>query len=374
MAGSLVTFHLNTERGWRGGEQQMAYLMEGLRRRGHRVVAVAQRGGEAVTRLAAQGFEIEPLTMHGEADPLAVARLARRLRRAAPDVVHLHTSHAHTLGALAARWAGRPPVIVSRRVDFSIYRHSFFGLSGFKYRHGLDRIVCVSEAVRDVLLRDGLDAARLRVVRSAVDPERVRGARRVDVRARLGLPPGCPVVLAVGALVGHKGHRHLVDAVPSLVARVPEVRVVVAGEGPLRPELEARAAALGVSSAFVLAGQVDDLPGWFHDVDVLAMPSTDEGLGTSVLDGMCVGLPVVASRAGGIPEMVRDGTEGLLVPAGDAEVLADALARVLGDADLRRRLGEAARRRVDDAFLVDRMVEETLAVYRECLAERTPSA
>jgi glycosyltransferase involved in cell wall biosynthesis len=180
-------------------------------------------------------------------------------------------------------------------------------------------------------------------------------------------------VLAVGALVGHKGHRHLVDALPALVARVPGVRVVVAGEGPLRPDLEAQAGTLGVRDAFVLAGQVDDLPGWFHDVDVLAMPSTDEGLGTSVLDGMSAGVPVVASRAGGIPEMVRDGTEGLLVPAGDAAALAEALARVLTDDALRARLGAAARRRVDEAFHVDRMVEETLAVYRECLAERDAS-
>jgi glycosyltransferase involved in cell wall biosynthesis len=209
------------------------------------------------------------------------------------------------------------------------------------------------------------------VVRSAIDTERNRRAPRVDVRARLGLPSGCPLVLAVGALVGHKGHRHLVDALPALAARVPGVRVVIAGSGPLRADLEAQAKALGVSDALVLAGQVDDLPGWLPDADVLAMPSTEEGLGTSVLDGMCVGLPVVASRAGGIPEMVRDGSEGLLVGVGDAPALADALARVLGDGELRRRLGAAARQRVDDAFHVDRMVEETLAVYRECLAERT---
>jgi glycosyltransferase involved in cell wall biosynthesis len=355
----------------------MGYLMDGLRRRGHGVIAVAQGNGEAARRLAESKFEVEALRMRGEADPIAVVRLAKRLRRRRPDVLHCHTSHAHALGALAARMvprASRPVVIVSRRVDFSIYRHSFLHLSGFKYRHGLDRIVCVSEAVRAVLRKDGLDDARLRVVRSAIDPVRVRGAPRVDVRARLGLPAGVPVVLAVGALVGHKGHRHLVDALPALAARVRGVRVVIAGEGPLRPDLEAQAKALGVETTLVLAGQVDDLPGWFHDVDVLAMPSTDEGLGTSVLDGMSVGLPVVASRAGGIPEMVRDGEEGLLVAPGDAAALAAALGRVLEDAALRARLGAAARRRVDEAFPVDRMVDETIAVYREALAERGRAA
>jgi glycosyltransferase involved in cell wall biosynthesis len=164
-----------------------------------------------------------------------------------------------------------------------------------------------------------------------------------------------------------------VDGLPGLVRRVPGVRVVVAGEGPLRGELVAQAQGLGVASALVLAGQVNDLPGWFHDVEVVAMPSTAEGLGTSVLDAMAAARPIVASRAGGLPEIVRDGVEGLLVPPGDAPALEEALARLLGQEPLRQRMGAAASRRVDEAFHVDRMVEETIDVYRACLAERRPA-
>jgi glycosyltransferase involved in cell wall biosynthesis len=371
MPRGLSTFHVNTESGWRGGEQQMAYLMAGLARRGHRVVAVVQQDGAAYPRLAAAGFDVHALRMRGEADPVALLALARRMGTARPDVVHLHTSHAHTLGALAARLANHPVVIVSRRVDFSIYRHSFLGLNGIKYRTGIDRIVCVSDAVRDVLVRDGLDPARLRVVRSAIDPDRVRTAAPIDVRARLRLPRDARIVLAVGDLVGHKGHRHLVEALPSLVAAVHGVHVVIAGEGPLRADLEAQAKALWLQGSLHMPGRIDDLPGWFSSAEVLCMPSVEEGLGTSVLDGMAAGLPVVASRAGGIPEMVRDGIEGLLVPPGDPRALSAALARLLGDADLRRKMSDAARRRVDEAFHVDRMVEETLAVYREAIRERT---
>jgi glycosyltransferase involved in cell wall biosynthesis len=373
MPRGLCTFHVNTEDGWRGGEQQMAYLMAGLASRGHRVVAVVQQDGAAGPRLEAMGFTVHRLRMRGEADPVAVLALARRMGTVRPDVVHLHTSHAHTLGAVAARLANHPVVIVSRRVDFSIYRHSFLGLNGIKYRAGIDRIVCVSEAVRDVLLTDGLHPERLRVVRSAIDPDRVRRAAPVDVRGRLGLPADARIVLVVGALVGHKGHKHLVEAIPALVAAVPSVHVVIAGEGPLRPELEARAKALWLQAVLHLPGRVDDLPGWFASAEVLCMPSVEEGLGTSVLDGMAVGLPVVASRAGGIPEMVRDGVEGLLVPPADPPALSAALVRVLSDADLRARLSEAARRRVDEAFHVDRMVDETLAVYREALRDRVES-
>ena len=366
----LVTYHVDTERGWRGGEQQVAYLLDGLVARGHRAVAAVQPDGEAFRRLSARGHEVHGVTMRGEIDPVAILRLARHVGNVRPDVVHLHTSHAHTLGAVAAKLAGRPAVVVSRRVDFSIFRHSFLGLNAVKYRAGIDRIVCVSEAVRDVLRRDGLEDARLRVVRSAVDPDRIRRAPPVEVRALLEVPPSARIVLAVGALVPHKGHRHLVEACPKLVAAVPDVHVVIAGEGPLRSSLEELARALWVAPRVHLVGRVDGVEGWLPSADVFCMPSVEEGLGTSVLDAMAAGVPVVGTRAGGIPEMVRDGVEGLLVAPADPEALAAALLRLLLAPAARARTGAAPVRRVDDAFRVDRMVSETLAVYEDVIRER----
>jgi glycosyltransferase involved in cell wall biosynthesis len=361
---------VNTEKGWRGGEQQMAYLVEGLRARGHGVRLALQPHGEAAPRLEAAGVDVVRTRMRGEADPFSMLRLRRIVRAYRPDIVHLHTSHAHALGGMAVRWAGapRPAVIVSRRVDFSIYRRSFLGLNGWKYRHGLDRIVCVSEAIRQVLVNDGLDPATLAVVHSAVDPARVRDARPVDVRARLGLPAGCPLVLAVGALVGHKGHTHLVAALPALRAAVPGVRVVVAGEGPLRPDLEAQARALGVADALVLAGAGDRPAGWFHGVDLLVMPSTGGPQDSVRRHGG--GSSRVASRAGGLPGLVDDGVHGRLVPPADPSALALAVAGLLLDPATRARLGAAGRARVDAEFVADRMVEGTLAVYADVLRGR----
>ena len=370
MGRALVTFHIDTEKGWRGGEQQMAYLMEGLARRGHRVEAALQPDGDAFGRLAAKGLSVHAIPMRGEADPIAVLALARRMSAARADVVHCHTSHAHTLGVLASRLAGRPVVIVSRRVDFSIFRNSFLGLNGIKYRAGVDRIVCVSDAVKGVLVRDGLLPDRLCVVRSAIDPRRVLDASPVDVHARLGIDRKAKIVLAVGALVPHKGHRHLVEAMPALVGAVPDAHVVIAGDGPLREEISELSKALWVDRRLSMPGYVDDVAGWFHAVSVFAMPSLEEGLGTSVLDAMAAGVPVVASNAGGLPEMVRDGLDGLLVPPGDPTSLAKALARVLTDPAEHARLSEAARRRVAEEFHVDRMVEQTLEVYEEALRER----
>lgn len=366
----LLSVHVNTERGWRGGEQQLAYLADGLRARGHRAVVVAQRGGEAARRLAAAGHEVVERRMRGEADPIAVLRLARLFRRLRPDVVHLHTSHAHALGRLAARFGGRPAVVVSRRVDFSIYRRSFFGLNGLKYRSGVDRLVAVSDAVRRVLERDGLDPARIAVVRDAIDPARVRGAAPVDVRARLGLAGTARIVLAVGALVGHKGHRHLVAAIPAIVAAQPDAYVVIAGEGKLREALTAQAAALGVAERLRMPGYVDDVAGWFAAADVFVMPSVEEGLGSSVLDAMAAGVPIAATTAGGIPEAVRDGVDGLLVPPGDAAALGAAVVALLRDRYRAHALAAEASKRVEAHFAVDRMVDETIAVYQAVLAER----
>ena len=348
----------------------MAYLADGLRARHHRAVVVAQKGGEAARRLRAAGHDVVERRMRGEADLVAIARLAFLFRRLRPDVVHLHTSHAHALGRLAAKLGGRPAVVVSRRVDFSIFRRSFFGLNGLKYRKGVDRLVAVSGAVKRVLECDGLDPARITVVRDAIDPDRVRKATPVDVRARLALAGPARVVLAVGALVGHKGHRHLVAAIPAIVAAEPDAHVVIAGEGKLRDELTALASALGVTKRLSLPGYVDDVAGWFAAADVFVMPSVEEGLGSSVLDAMAAGVPIVATTAGGIPEAVRDGVDGLLVPPGDADALAAGVVALLRDRYRAHGLAAEASRRVEAEFAVRRMVDETIAVYRAVLAER----
>jgi glycosyltransferase involved in cell wall biosynthesis len=316
------------------------------------------------------GHEVVERRMRGEADLIAVLRLARLFRRLRPDVVHLHTSHAHSLGRLAAKFGGRPAVVVSRRVDFSIFRRSFFGLNGLKYRSGVDRFVAVSAAVKHVLECDGLDPARIAVVRDAIDPDRVRKATPVDVRARLGLAGSARIVLAVGALVGHKGQRHLVAAIPAIVADEPNAHVVIAGEGKLHDDLAALASALGVTKRLSLPGYVTDVAGWFAAADVFVMPSVEEGLGSSVLDAMAAGVPIVATTAGGIPEAVRDGVDGLLVPPGDAAALARGIVSLLRDRYRAHALAAEASKRVETEFAVDRMVDETIAVYRAVLSER----
>ena len=170
--------HVNTERTWRGGEQQVLYLMEGLRERGIEQLLVAQRSGVLAERARERGLPVRALRMRGEVDPLAILTLASLARDGRASVLHAHTSHAHTLGAASAALLGplRPKVIVARRVDFSIYRRSFLGLNGLKYRHGVDRYVTVSHAIKEVLVSDGLPPGRISVVHSGIDIGRIAGS------------------------------------------------------------------------------------------------------------------------------------------------------------------------------------------------------
>jgi glycosyltransferase involved in cell wall biosynthesis len=168
----------------------------------------------------------------------------------------------------------------------------------------------------------------------------------------------------VAALVPHKGQRHLIDAAKVVVQQVPDARFIIAGEGELRPALERQIKDYHLEKHVLLAGFRPDVLSLHKAFDIFVMSSVTEGLGTSLLDAMAAGKPIVATRAGGIPEVVAEEETGLLVPPRDHEALADAIVRLLKDAELRRRMGEAARTRARTFFSAERMVQQTLLVYQ----------
>ncbi len=369
MEGGISSIHLNTERTWRGGEQQTLWLVEGLRRRGHRTRLVASPRSEIFLRAGEAG--LDPIAIHAfnEADPQAVVRLAALLRRERPAVFHLHTSHAHLLGLLAAALAPPMRVVVARRVDFSIFRHSFLGLNWIKYRWGIDRFITVSGAVRDLLREDGVPAAKVSVVPSGVDPARFEPPPSPDpagLLAEFGLPSGLPIVASIGALHDHKGHRFLVEAAER-VLRSRDAAFIVAGEGPRRRELVRLARRLGVEGRFRLPGFRSDVGRLLAGASVFAFPSIEEGLGTSLLDALLLERPVVASRVGGIPEVIVHREHGILVPPRDPAALAEGILESLADPAAAAERARRGRDRVKEEFSADRMVEGTLEVYREIL-------
>jgi glycosyltransferase involved in cell wall biosynthesis len=317
-------------------------------------IVVTGTGTELAYRLKAAGVPVQQVGWRAGLDPRVLWPTIRELRRR-PALVHAHDAHAVTLAGIAARLTGAP-FVVTRRVDFPLRRRGYWARA--------DRVIAISRAVAQVLERDGISRDRITVVHSGIALESTRAVTRLGVRERLGLPPNAPVAANVAALVPHKDHATLLAAAKHLEHRVPDLHWVVAGEGELRPALELRITESGLRGRVHLVGHIDEPARLIADADLFVMSSREEGLGTSVLDAMALGIPVASTGAGGLTEMLGTGA-GLVVPPGNAAALADAVAQILGDSEVRNRLVERARLEVLQ-FTDRRMAEEVGSVYRSC--------
>lgn len=343
-----------------GGAQQALVLMRGLKARGVDNL-LACRTRSALARAAAPYADVHPMMMLGDLDLGIIGRLYRLIRRTHPDIVHLHSRiGADVMGGIAARLAG-VPVVHSRRQDNPEHRWAV----ALKYRLH-DRVIAISEGIGRVLLSEGLPAAKLRVVRDAIEiTPSVESPEREWFERSFQLPPGVPVIGVVAQLIRRKGHHVLLEALPAVLAAYPTAQIMFFGKGPLAAELRDAIERQGLAGHVRLAGFRDDLPRILPCLDILVHPALMEGLGVSLLQASSAGLPIVATRVGGIPEAVEDEVTGLLVEPGRADALAVAIRRLLEDRTLRQRMGRAGRERVEREFSADLMVEGNLRVYRE---------
>jgi glycosyltransferase involved in cell wall biosynthesis len=358
----MFSLHIDTARTWRGGQNQVLVTVMGLRALGHRTLLVANPTGELRQR-AREGLDLLPLAPRTEMDLNAAWRLSRIIKQVKPDVLHAHDPHGVAMAALALSMStqlAKPPLVASRRVDFHLRGSS---LSRWKYRQ-VDCFICASAAIRQMLISDGVPDVRAVVVHEGIDLGHIEAAPAANLHGDLWLPHDAPIVGNVAALVPHKGQRHLIEAAMLVLPEVPDARFVIAGEGELRPALERQIREHHLEKHVLLAGFRPDVLSLHKAFDIFVMSSITEGLGTSLLDAMACGKPVVATTAGGIPEVVMDGETGFLVAPRDHEGMARAIIRLLKDPDLRRRMGEAGRTRVRVHFSAERMVQDTLRVYQ----------
>src|SRR5258706_1565127 len=341
--------HVDTAGTWRGGQNQVLLTVNGLRAIGQRAALVAHPGGELRKRVE-EGLELIPIAPKTEMDLTAAWRFARLVKKLEPDVIHAHDPHgvamaslALSLGATPASSAksgspGRVPTLVaSRRVDFHLKGNSF---SRWKYRQ-VDCFIAASEAIRPMLVADRVPADRTVTVHEGIDVDHVRAAPPVNVHEAFWLPHPAPVVGNVAALVPHKGQRYLIDAAHLVVREIPDARFIVLGEGELREHLEKQVREHHLEKHVLLPGFRTDVLGCIKGFDLFVMSSVTDGLGTSLLDAMACRRPIVATRTGGIPEIVEDGVNGLLAAPRDAAALAASIVRALNDEALRQRMGEA---------------------------------
>jgi glycosyltransferase involved in cell wall biosynthesis len=329
-------------------------LARELARQGAAQVVITGDGSELAQRLRRDGVPVRAVRWTAGLDPRVLPAVLAEVRHG-PSLVHAHDAHAVSLGGLAAALTG-VPLVATRRVDFPLRRAVFWRRAA--------RVVAISRAVAHVLQADGIPAERIVVVHSGVALDELRATQPLGIRARLGFAPDTPLAVNVAALVPHKDQVTLIRAAERLVARLPNLRWVIAGEGPERMRLQRLIGGLGLGGRVHLLGHVDHPERLVADADCFVMSSREEGLGTAVLDAMALGIPVASTAAGGIPEML-DGGAGVLAPPGDSAGLADAVARLLGDPELARATAARAKERVE-AFSAARMAAAVGSVYRSC--------
>ena len=353
--------HLNTERTWRGGEQQVLSLAIRLARRGHGNLIVARRGSPLAKRSKEAGIETHEIFPLGEWDFFSAWCLSKVLKSNGTNMIHAHTPHATALAAFCVRFSGLP-ALSTRRVDFHLRNNA---LTRWKYAR-MSRVVAISDAIKKILIEDGFPTAKISLVRSGIDFERL--ARVIPInRSDLGIPDDAVLVGQIAALAPHKDQATFLRAISFLKWRIPKLRAAIVGDGSLKSRLKSLSKHLGIDDIVTFHGFQEDALGYCKAFNYFCLSSKEEGLGTSLLDAMAMRIPVIATGAGGIPELVVNKRTGYLAQVGNPSSLADAIAEGIGVQKNRETITENAYRKALE-FNIDSTVAGMEAVYREVIA------
>ncbi len=370
-----------------GPALHVAYLTEGLASRGYETTLVAgslARGEESMQFVAeAHGVRVHAISeLHREIsllrDVTATIRLAQLIRRERPQIVHTHTAKAGALGRVAAVLAGKPRPIVVHTFHGHVLRGYFGPLRTAAFRlvetllaRVSDVLIAVGPQVRDELVSLGVaPAEKFEVIRLgiALDERVADGAEaRAEARRLLGVPADRFVVGWIGRITGIKRPHDVLLAFRKLRDRGVEASLCLVGDGPNRDAVERHASELGIARDCLYLGYQDDVSRWYALLDAFLLTSANEGTPVTAIEALAAGKPVVSTAVGGVPDVVIDGVDGFLAPAGDTDALAEALARLAGDPELRARMGEAGRGRVLEQYAVERLLDDVDRLYRRLL-------
>jgi len=359
---SKTLLHTEASPGLGGQEVRTLNEARWTAERGWRVLLACQPDGRLVGRAQGAGLEVVPIRMRGAFDPRALAELVRLIRRERVSLVHTHSSIDSWLAGMAARLC-RVPVVRTRHVSIAIRRGP-----NPVYRWLADRVITSGDAIRRMVLAAGVPPERVIAIPAGVNLEEFRfGVRTPDLRRALHL--GVPVVGSVAMFRGSKGHPQLLEAFARVREKRPGASLLLVGDGTRRAWVEQLAREAGLGDSVVFTGFRPDVAALLGAMDCFVLASTrTEGVPQALLQAFAVGVPVVASRIGGIPEVVADGETGLLVESGSVEALAGAILRVLDDGDEAARRARAARALVETRFSHRASIARLVQLYDELLA------
>ncbi len=348
---------------WRGGEQQVAYLVEELANRGMQQW-IACVSGSAMEKFCSDGSIPHFCYRKGFSHNLAVAaKLASFCRRQKISLVHAHDSHAHTFAVIAASFFGNAaPIAVSRRVDFPVGGNF---LSRWKYNHpAVAKIICVSGFIKDLTSATLRNPGKLAVVHSGIDTRKFDSGGKTNLlRTQFAIPKNELLIANIAALAPHKDHRTFVRTAEILIKEgFPARFFLIGGDGGEEQNIRRMIREKGLEAYVILTGFRNDVPEILPEIDSMLFTSKTEGLGTSLLDAFAAKVPVVATSAGGIPEIVEHGITGMLAPSGDEQTLARHLTEVMTNEKLRENLVKGAEAKVR-LFSKEKMAEKMISVY-----------
>lgn len=364
----MKIIHVSTATSWRGGEQQIAYLLGGLREAGIEQVIICPTDSPLHSYCLAHDFAVVSFIKKSSLGLWTARKLAGMCRHDKNIVVHAHDSHAHTMVWLSGvLFFNKAPVVVHRRVDFPV-SNSWFSLQKYNYSR-VKRFICVSHAIRAVLIKALKIPGKAVVIHSGIDPKRFENITNNSLlRKEFNLDKDHIVVGNVAALADHKDYPTFLQTADFLCQKDERFRFIIIGEGELRPEIEKYIAEHTLGNRVFMAGFRSNVPQLIKDLDIFFMPSKLEGLGTSVLDAFASGIPVVSTYTGGIPELVTHEETGLLAKPGDYRQMAEHILRLADDRALRDKLVKNAREKVK-TMDYHTMTGKILAIYREIVAE-----
>lgn len=354
----LSILHSESSRGWGGQEVRTLKEMIALRALGHHIELVCPPDAVLGTRARAEGFAVHHARIRSGFDVRSMFQIRSILVRGRFDILNTHSGHDSLVAGMAGRLAGTPLIVRTRHLALPITSLATYN----RFPH---RVVAVSRYVRDYLISAGVHEGRVETIYDGiVKPEPLA---HTTLRDELGLGPDAVIAGIVAILRGKKGHDELIAAVRPLMNERPHLHVVIVGDGAEFGRLQAMIAGLGLAHRIHMLGFRKDVNNILRSCDLFVLPTHQEALGQAFIEAMAVGLPVIGTRVDGVPELIDDGVNGLLVPAKDVEALRDAIARLVDDATLRQRFGAAGLVKTDGQFTVENMANETVDFYRRGL-------
>ena len=362
--------HLNSEKTWRGGEQQLAYLLTSFnQKKSHHLFVMGKKGSALESWCNEQDINFIPVTFKGSLDLKTSYLISRFCKKNKIDIMHAHTSHAHASALYSKLMSNKAKLILHRRVSFPIKSNL---ISHFKYTSPLlNRVICISKNVQEVLTKKTNQLNKTSIVYDSIDPERFNDTTTYQkkFRERYKLDDSKYIITNTAALSSEKDYYTFINTAEQCIKDGLDATFLIVGDGKEKDHLREYLKNKNLGSRVKMLGFINDINDILNHTDIFLVTSKVEGLGSSILDAFCKKIPVVATSAGGIPEIVIHNKTGMLAPIGDYQSLAGYIQYLLKHPEIQSEIIANALELLNSQFLITQMATDTEMVYQEVMID-----